>query len=79
MILKTFMLNNCMNNTYKIAKDLDTGKYFDGSKFTATREHAFYFPPHITTVDFKYNFEHVAVVIEETDKKMRWETNNCPW
>jgi hypothetical protein len=67
-----------MSNTYKIVKDIDTGKYFDGSDFQAPKESALHFPPHITEMYFKYSYEHVDVVVEDTDRVMHWETDHCP-
>lgn len=67
-----------MSNTYRIVKDISTGKYFDGSSFSASKEQALHFPPHITEMYFEYSYDHVDVVVEDTDRVMHWETDNCP-
>lgn len=67
-----------MSNTYKIVKDINTGKYFDGSGFRVCKEQALHFPPHISELYFKYSYEQIEVVVEDTDRVMHWETDTCP-
>lgn len=54
---------------YVIAKDAQTGWYFDGNKFTATQQQAVHLAPSVTPTDFNYNWSHHDVIVERTDKE----------
>lgn len=49
---------------YKVAKDSNTQWYFDGSGFTATQQQAVLLAPNVTITDFKLNWGHHDVEVE---------------
>ena len=60
-----------MSNTYKIVKDINTGKYFDGSGFRVDKEQALHFPPHMTELYFKYSYEQI-IARDKTSLDIFW-------
>ncbi len=65
-----------MGDTYIIAKDINTGWYFDGNTFTATKQQAIRLAPNVTPLDFIYNWSQHDIEVEDTDLRFPAKASN---